>query len=854
MNMISNSPQKTLNDPNDLWQAISKLVALQNQSPPLQPVPRDSALPLSLPQERLWWLSQLNPQSSAYNISLVFHLTGPLNLKALQDSLNAVVNRHEVLRTHFSVQNDRPVQLISDPVNLDLQVIDLKSLGSDKQKLRLYELITKNTQSPFDLASDLLIRTTLLQLGQAEFVLLIVIHHIVFDGWSEGVLCQELSAAYDAFIQHKKPTFVPLPVQYADFSVWQRQWLKDELQETLLDYWTSQVNDRLAVPELPVQPDSSRESNKFSNCQTLVLEAELTQYLRTFSRQQGVTLFVTLLSGFKVLLHRYCEQDVLMVCTPVANRNRTQLKTLIGYFVNLLLLQTDLSGNPTFKEVLQQVRQTVTGALAHQDLPVQRLVSQLKGQKISVSRVMFALQNTPQHPFTLSGMSVVPWDVEGETTDFDLFLSVVDKNDSLVACLKYNSGLFEFKFIQTLLEHFRQVLDQVIDCPEKSLSSLLDLDQEEQNRFRQQRQARQRYPQMNQGGVETVDIPQNEIERQLVGIWETLLGVRPRLEDNFFDLGGQSLVVVQLLSEIEANFGKKIPLNTLLQSATVKQLSKVIQASDTSQIWPILVSLRTVEVNAKPPLFGIHGIGGGALFYREIAQSLDANIPVYVLQSLGLDGIQTPLERVEDMAELYLQEMRRIQPCGPYYVMGYSFGGFIAFEIAQQLHAVGETVAFLGMLDAPTPDLDRRKMGFWDYALTHFINLWHEKPKRKLHYILNRLKWVQLRKNVNKREYVDKLKSENPKIRMYNVLEPNYRAADRYVTQPYTGHVTVFRAKTQTSRGARYPSLGWDTYAKTVETYTVPGDHYSMIKEPNAHTLGTVLNACIQKVGERLIT
>jgi thioesterase domain-containing protein/acyl carrier protein len=839
---MQQSPQKTPTAPSDFWQSISKLVALQNQMPPLKPVSQDTPLPLSFPQERLWWINQLHPEDSSHHISLAFRLTGELNVKALQHALQTVLNRHGALRTRFFTLDDQPVQQICPQGDIDLQVQDLQDLTPAEQDSNVRELAAKFIQRPFDLALDLPIRAALFRLDQREFAFLLVIHHIVFDGWSEGVLLRELSMAYRAWVQQPPPELPMLAIQYADFSVWQRQWLRDDLEATLLDYWTTHLGDTLAVPGLPTRPVSAQREQQPSACQTIPLDAALTEALRTLSRQQGATLFGTLLTAFKVLLYHYCDQQQLMVCAPVANRNRSELKDLIGYFVNLLLLQTDLSGDPAFTTALQRVRQTVTQAFAHQDLPVQHLMGQVKGNKASLSRVMFALQNTPSFSLNLVGMTVTPWSVGGEMADFDLFLSIEDQGETLNVTLKYNAGQFDSGFVQALLDHFRQVLVQATADPDQPLSAFLSLSATDLQMQGGQPQELQPLPQGESNLPWPAEIPRDQVEIALVEIWEALLGVRPRRQDDFFELGGQSLVAVQLLSEIDARFGKKLPLNTLLQASTVELLAEVIRESKATPLWPVLVPLRTGSSTTQPPLFCIHGVGGGAMFYRDIAKYLDPAIPVYALQSLGMDDIQTPLDRVEDMAARYLKEIRQVQDHGPYHIAGYSFGGFIALEMAQRLLADGETVSFLAMIDAPTPDLAHRKPSLWEYASTHLINLWNEEPSQKLQYVLGRLKWLQVKQKVNDRDYEAELKRQNPNQRMYQVLGPNYKAAERYVAQPYPGHITVFRATCQTSRCARFPYLGWETYARTVEALAVPGNHYSLVQEPHAKVLGQLLN------------
>jgi thioesterase domain-containing protein len=345
------------------------------------------------------------------------------------------------------------------------------------------------------------------------------------------------------------------------------------------------------------------------------------------------------------------------------------------------------------------------------------------------------------------------------------------------------------------------------------------------------------------------EIPRDQVEIALVEIWEALLGVRPRRQDDFFELGGQSFSSRAVTERDRRPVWQKIapqyPVTGFYYRATGGGDSRIQSHAALASAG---AATEPENSTTQPPLFCIHGVGGGAMFYRDIAKYLDPAIPVYALQSLGMDGIQTPLERVEDMAARYIEEIRQVQDHGPYYLAGYSFGGFIALEIAQRLMADGETVSFLAMLDAPTPDLAHRKPSLWEYASTHLINLWNEAPSKRPAYILKRLKWILMKQKINNRDYETEVKLQNPQLRMYQVLGPNYKAADQYVARPYAGHITVFRATCQTSRCARFPYLGWDTYAESVEAFTVPGDHYSLVQEPNAQVLGTVLNDCLKQI------
>ncbi|MEH2144300.1 condensation domain-containing protein [Nostoc sp.] len=400
----------------NLWQAIQTAIAWQNQAPPLVRVSRQHSLPLSFSQERLWFLHQLEPtKAAAYNIALAFRIAGSLNYYILEKSLNEILHRHEALRTTFCCIEGKPVQLIHPPIPFPLTVIDLQQLPATQREAKAMQRVREDIQQPFDLQDVPLIRGTLIQFDGEEHILLLTVHHIAVDAWSKGVLFQELAALYTAFSQGESSPLLELPIQYADFAAWQREWLQGDFLQMLLDYWKQQLGSNLEELQLPIDHPRPSAPTYRSTSQKVKLPKALSQALKTLSRQEKVTLFVTLLAAFKVLLHCYTEQEQLFVCSPTANRTRKDIKGLMGYFVNLLILKTDLSENPSFREFLGRVSQVASGGYAYQDMPVQQLLRSLNLLQAPLSQVMFALQNTTIHHLELPGLTVQNLDVDAGT-------------------------------------------------------------------------------------------------------------------------------------------------------------------------------------------------------------------------------------------------------------------------------------------------------------------------------------------------------------------------------------------------------------------------------------------------------
>ncbi|MBD6618564.1 amino acid adenylation domain-containing protein [Komarekiella sp. 'clone 1'] len=455
-----------------------KLVAKLNL--PIERVSREIELPLSFAQQRLWFLHQLDPKSYIYNGSSAVLLQGSLNITALEQSINEIVRRHEILRTYFQLVNGQPVQLIAPTLAIPLPIVDLQHLPVIEQTTEVENLRLASYQQPFDLAQSPLLRLTLLRLKTREYILLVTMHHIISDAWSEGIFIREVSVLYEAFSNDKPSPLPEINIQYADFSIWQHKFLQGEVLDKLLRYWEKQLGDNLPVLQLPKNHQSLEVKTSQEKRQTLILSKTLSQAIKKLSDSLGTTLFMTLLGAFKVLLYWYTGDKDIVVGTDIANRNRIEIENLIGFFVNQLVLRSNLSGNPTFSDFLQQIRKVCLEAYAHQDLPFEKLVSALNPKRelnqTPLFQVKFILQNAPIHPLALSDLTLTHLDyLENAIARFDLLLELTDTEQGIVGLLKYNKDLFDASSIARLLNSFEIILSQIVVNPAIKLNQLEEI-------------------------------------------------------------------------------------------------------------------------------------------------------------------------------------------------------------------------------------------------------------------------------------------------------------------------------------------------------------------------------------------
>ncbi|MGB9178609.1 MAG: amino acid adenylation domain-containing protein [Pyrinomonadaceae bacterium] len=448
----------------------------------------EGSVPLSFAQQRLWFIDQLEPHNFAYNMTTALRLIGSLSVEALERCLNEIVRRHEALRTTFALGDEQqPVQVIAPELKLSLRVEDLSLLPEAEREAEAVRLATDEAQRPLDLAHGPLLRARLLRLGTEDHLLLFTMHHIISDGWSMGVLVREVGTIYSAYAQGEDSPLSELPIQYADYSVWQREWLAGAVLDEQLSYWKKQLGGDLPVLSLPTDHARPPVQSFQGGHELFALTKDSSDGLKHLSHGEDATLFMTLLAAFQVLLHRHTGQEDILIGAPIANRSRPETEPLIGFFVNTLVLRTDLTGNPTFRELLRRVQKMALGAYAHQDLPFEKLVEELHPERdlsrTPLVQIILALQNTPMGELELHGLTIQPQEFESDVVKFDLEFHLQEMPDGLGGVMAYNAALFEKETIRRLLEQFKTLLEGIVANPDGRITELPLLTSEERNRL-----------------------------------------------------------------------------------------------------------------------------------------------------------------------------------------------------------------------------------------------------------------------------------------------------------------------------------------------------------------------------------
>jgi amino acid adenylation domain-containing protein len=446
-------------------------------APPLRSVARDRVLPLSFAQQRLWFLDQLEPDSAIYNYSSAVRLRGDLDLEALERTLSEIVRRHEVLRTTFASVHGEPVQVIAPPQPVKLAVEDISSWPEAEREAETRRRVSDEAAQPFNLSQGPLLRFKLIRSNEDEHTVAVTMHHIISDRWSIGILIMEVSAIYQAFVNGRPSPLPELPVQYADYAVWQREWLQGEALENELGYWRQQLGGELSESRLPVVRPRPAVPTYRGAYHSFRLEPALSSSLKRLSREQGCTLFMMLLAAFQTLLYRYTQQDDIIVGTTIAGRNRTELENLIGFFVNTLPMRADLSGEPSFIDLLKRVREFALGAYVHQDLPFEKLVEELdpeRGGDSNLVRVFFGLQNAPVTSLELPGLKLNAVGYSSDAVRFDLTLWMEEGPSGLTGTWTYSTDVLDAAAVAQMHERFETLLQSIVEKPHTTLR-LLDI-------------------------------------------------------------------------------------------------------------------------------------------------------------------------------------------------------------------------------------------------------------------------------------------------------------------------------------------------------------------------------------------
>lgn len=569
---------------------LRKQQASAAEAPALHVIPRRRATDpslLSFAQQRLWLLQQLEPDSPAYNLRTIVRLSGRLDSAVLERSLNEIAQRHEVLRTTFASEDGQPRQVIAATFFMPLPLADLSDVPASEQADAIQRLAHVETEQPFDLERGPLWRVRLARLSADEHLLLLTMHHIISDGWSQGVQLRELMALYAAFVQGKPAALAALPIQYADYALWQRQSFQGPALREKLAYWKNQLGHTNHLLDLPTDRPRPAMATYRGSWDYFTLPAALLERIKEVGRREGATLFMLLLTAFNILLYRYSGQSDVVVGTPVAGRSRSELEGLIGCFLNMLALRTNLGGDPTVHELLQRVRKITLDAYAHQDVPIEKLIEDLQLERNlsrnAIFQVMFVLQNMPMPALKSSHLTLSPMEVTSTTSILDMSLYAREVEKGLLIRVEYNTDLFNAETIRRMLGHFHMLLAGIVVNPNCRLSELSLLTDNE----------RQQLP---------------AVEEALAGLWAAMLGCeRVERHDNFFVLGGDPAKAAQLMTRIGETFQVALSLRSLFAAPTVAAMAEMIIAREakpgqSAQIAGMLARIRGMSATDRQRL------------------------------------------------------------------------------------------------------------------------------------------------------------------------------------------------------------------------------------------------------------
>jgi len=816
--------------------------------------PESFGLLASVTQRRFFTLEEIVPGNPALHMRACVRLTGRIDIPQLRKSLALLLERHETLRTTFHKENDELLQLIHPARPMELPITALDSGSEADRERKLWEAIRAEASAPFDLGLGPLVRARLFRLGTEEYVLMITTHHIVVDGWSQNVIQEDLWKIYDAVCKAMQPGLSPLTIQYGDFAHWQAEWLNSDDAAQQLNFWKNQLHPPLLLLEFPTdRPPRNRPPSRGA-METLLLPADLVNSLKNLSQAEGMTVFTVLLAGYAALLCRYAGQEEVIIGSPVANR-KPETEGIIGPFASPVMLRLNLSGDPTLKDLLARVRDVTMDALNNADLPFEVLIDQLEVRSVHgrnpLSQCYFFYQMAFLRPRELDKLTVTPLPDFGLGTHFELQMGLLDRREGLRAQLEYNPDLFDAATIRQVLEDYRNILEHIRDVPETRLRQL----QTSQRAHRAHSSSSpERFPREKDAAPRR---PADETERKLQKIWEGLLGVSPiGLNQNYFELGGTSVLAVRLFAQIAREFQRKLPLSILFEAPTVARLAAILRQDQDSAKWSPLVAIQ--PEGARPPFFCIHGGGGSVLIYRDLSRRLGLEQPFYGLEAQGLDGERPLMRTIEEMAALYVRELQRLQPHGPYYLGGYCMGGTVAYEMAQRLQAQGEPVALLALFDTMNwcsipPDNAWRKIRQisqrLEYHLKNFLLL---DAGEKWKFFTEKTKVLRNRAQIWRGIIAGKLsrtksgrKSESRILA--EIWQINDRACVAYQAQPYEGVVTDFRPMRQYTKYG--PAANdWDRLAlRGHEIVTLPVYPAGMLLEPFVKHLAEALKLTISR-------
>lgn len=840
--------------------------------------------PASLAQQRLWFLEQLGEQTAAYNIHLGFWLRGALNIDALRSSLQALINRHASLRTDFRLEGRDLVQVVSQDVRANLVVTDIT--GSADLSAAVYALAQQEIESTFALAKGPLFRSRLIRATPTDHVLVCTMHHIITDSWSSQILARELAAFYTSYSGGHPFPVSELPITYGDYSEWQRKWFQTTKVQEQLVFWKNELEDAPPVLTLGMQRPRSSEQTFKGSSQTVQLRPEIIAGIRALSVRLHGTPFMLFLAAFKILLLRASGQSDLLVGVPVAGRNRVEVEDLVGFFVNTLVLRDDLSGNPIFSELVAQVRETTLGAFGNSDVPFEKVVEVLQPERNlsynPIFQVMFSVIKAAVQSHSFGNLEALPYIVESNTSIFDLSMTIIEGVDGIWwAQIEHNTELFASKDIARLLSDYTTLLEATVSHPEKRISDFpattsaaegrhahnfageggslptQAADQSHKDvafaagsvcrtieRFSGERfsggKSRKRKalarPHSSRKQQEAADTLSAE-EKLLLTIWKDLIHAPEiGIDDNFFDIGGHSLLAAQVIAQIQSATNRKIAVTAVFRAPTIRQFAQLLREDVLHQPDPIAMKLKS----GRGPIsfFGVALPGVDTFGFGQLARHLSPDQSVYKLQASAPVIFGRPLSATElrDLAKQYVKAMKAVQPHGPYCLGAMCEGVLVAQQMILLLESQKEEVGLFAIFDTWVLENSQIRP-LW--AVDYYMQRWRS---------LRSSSWSEqfaiLRRIVRRKQ-----SREKDPGRGWNRL---YWPGKDFQPPRFNAPVLLFKRPRQPFFYVRDPNMGWaERSLGGVTICELECGHAEMLREPFVRSVGLTLQGSLQNIEER---
>ena len=793
------------------------------------------SFPCTIVQRICWFLDRMSPQTSMMNIAVRFRLEGSVQTDRLEQAVCEVIRRHEVLRTRFSLQDGEPVQIVDPEVLCRLDLVDLTGLAKPEREAEAEQLAADEAQNGFDIERGPLFRARLLRTDQEAYYLLLTMHHIISDGWSVGVVTNEIGEIYEALCEGRAHSLPPLPIQYGDYSCWQKDWIASgELDEQLATL--KQKFDGFKPLVLETDYERPLCAVGAGQIRSVLLPRSLTDSLKRLSDENGCTLFVTMLTAFLILMHRDSGQTDILLRTQTAGRDRVELEPLVGWFVNSIVLRTDLAGNPDGLTLLDRVRSVVLDSLEYQDVPFEKLMEVLHPERTQQRhppfQVNFIFQRDLVAPWQKAGvrMTPVPSKAAGSFCDLNFFL--VERRDGWRASVDISTDVFRPETGERFLEAFQDVLRCLLADPRRPISQYTVAPIGRVEKY--------------QPKLETTPYaaPRTALESDIVAIWEDVLEIRPiGVETNFFDLGGHSLLAVPILSRMKGKFGQAIPLAQLFADPTVAAMARAIDPLSVVPSSPDILYIQ--RAGSLPPFFMV----GGDHWFRPLAKRLGPDQPFLGLPLQRYECRMSPTS-FEEIGKDLTQIILEAYPSGPFFLGGWCVDGSIAFEVAQQLIAKGKQVALVALMDAVSPEYRRlfrsrtRALGRVIHRTVDLAREAADLPSKDARSHLRDGFGDIFRRVGRTLVPLTPAAEQNPEIARNDPDRQEFRkllyqSEDEYKPKQISVPLLLLRSAVD-----RYqdPDLGWRSLARGgLQTIEASGDHIAMFREPHVQNLASVL-------------